>query len=158
MPVTFNPDMLLLARQLRTVSQAELAERSGVSQAQISRIEHRLSEPLLDTVSKLAAALELPESFFDQPDRLYGLPLSVHPPMFRKKRSVGQTELERIGSELNLRLIHLRRLLQAAEIRTAPRLPHLDPEEHGGAEGVARLVRRISVFAVRPRARSDRIL
>lgn len=135
--------MLLLARQLRNLSQAEVADRSGVSQAQISKIEHSLSNPSSETVPKLATALGLPESFFYQPDRLYGLPLSVHPPMFRKKRSVSQSELERISAELNVRFLHLRRLLRAAEIDVAPRVPRLEPEENGGPEAIARLLRQV---------------
>jgi Zn-dependent peptidase ImmA (M78 family)/DNA-binding XRE family transcriptional regulator len=143
MTSAFNPDMLLLARQLRTLNQAELAGRSGVSQAQISKIEHDLSEPSPETVAKLAQALSLPESFFSQSDRLYGLPLSVHPPMFRKKRSVNQGGLERITAELNVRLLNLRRLLRAAEVAVEPRVPRLEPEENGGPENVARILRRI---------------
>jgi Zn-dependent peptidase ImmA (M78 family)/transcriptional regulator with XRE-family HTH domain len=143
MSSTFNPEMLLLARQLRTLSQAEVADRSGVSQAQISKVEHGLSDPSSETVAKLANALGLPDSFFSQLDRLYGLPLSVHPPMFRRKRSVGQGELERITAELNLRLLHLRRLLRAVEIDVKPSVPHLDLDENDGPEGVARLLRRV---------------
>lgn len=142
MKSSLNPDMLLLARQLRELSQLQLAERSGVSQAQISKIEHSLSEPSEESIAKLAKAVELPESFFRQKDRLYGLPLSVHPPMFRKKASVSQGELERISAELNIRLLHLRCLLQAVELSAKPKVPHLEPSEHGGPDQVARIMRR----------------
>ena len=41
----FNPRMLTLARESRGWTQGTLAERSGVSQPYISRIEKGLKEP-----------------------------------------------------------------------------------------------------------------
>lgn len=48
------------ARELRGWSAAEMARRSGLSEASISRIEARKRKPSADTVAKLARALNLP--------------------------------------------------------------------------------------------------
>lgn len=48
---------LSCARKERKITQTELAEVSGVDQAEISRIENGRANPTLDTVSRLAAAL-----------------------------------------------------------------------------------------------------
>ncbi|MBV7292678.1 helix-turn-helix transcriptional regulator [Corynebacterium sp. TAE3-ERU16] len=48
---------LSCARKERKITQMELAEVSGVDQAEISRIENGRANPTLDTVSRLAAAL-----------------------------------------------------------------------------------------------------
>lgn len=45
-------------RELR-LTQKDLADRSGVGQAEISKIERGTRSPTIDTVSKLAAALKL---------------------------------------------------------------------------------------------------
>jgi Zn-dependent peptidase ImmA (M78 family)/transcriptional regulator with XRE-family HTH domain len=134
--------LLLVGRQLRGLSQAELAARVGLTQGHLSRIEQGLSEPTVETVERLARALELPKSFLEQPDRVYGLPVSVHP-MFRKKANIGQRELDRIRAELNIRIVHLQRLLQAVEFEGDMPLPRLDLDRYGGdIEQVAGLVRR----------------
>jgi len=58
--VKFRLINLLLARrrELR-MTQDQLAERSGVPQADISRIESGRTSPTLDTYSRLASALDL---------------------------------------------------------------------------------------------------
>lgn len=132
----------MLARQLRALSQADLARISGVSQPQVSKIENSLSQPSEEAWEKLAGAVRVPKDFLAQSDRIYGLPLSIHPPFFRKKQNINQAELGKITAEVNIRILHLRRLLKAVEIYREPNVPHLDPEEHGGSEGVAGLVRR----------------
>ncbi|MBI8990098.1 helix-turn-helix transcriptional regulator [Corynebacterium sp. CCM 8863] len=48
---------LSCARKERKITQTELAEVSGVDQAEISRIENGRANPTLYTVSRLAAAL-----------------------------------------------------------------------------------------------------
>lgn len=42
MPVGFNQDLLRIARQARGWSQTELSKRSGVSQANLSKLENGL--------------------------------------------------------------------------------------------------------------------
>ncbi len=72
--------MRVKLRQIRErmfVTQAELAERTGITEATISRIENRQHEPRISTVRKLAAGLGL------QPDDLvdWGGEESVGPEM-----------------------------------------------------------------------------
>lgn len=56
---------LRLARELRGWSQRELADRAGLKQAQISRLESGKREPRLSTVRALADALGV------DPDRIF---------------------------------------------------------------------------------------
>ncbi len=44
-----------------------------------------------------------------------GLPISVHEAAWRKRASVKATELKRLHAELNLRIMHIRRYLEAVE-------------------------------------------
>ena len=110
-----NPDLLRVARQLRGLQQGDAAQRLGVSQAMLSRVENRLSGFTFELIDKAATAFGMPRSFFTQTDTVLGAPVSVHP-MWRKKAAVNAREMDQIVAELNMRLMHLRRLLRAVEI------------------------------------------
>ncbi|MCM3662613.1 helix-turn-helix domain-containing protein [Georgenia satyanarayanai] len=51
-------EQLAKARKERHIKQAELADLTGIDQAEISRIENGRSNPTLATVSRLLTALE----------------------------------------------------------------------------------------------------
>ena len=142
MPGTFNSDLLRIARHARGWSQTELSKQSGISQANLSKLENGLIGPTDDVLHSLANALHFPRSLFFEPDKMLGLPISVHP-MYRKKASVGHRGLERLEAELNIRLLHIRRLLESTEFEPELRLPDMDIDEFGGdPERIAELVRR----------------
>jgi Zn-dependent peptidase ImmA (M78 family)/transcriptional regulator with XRE-family HTH domain len=138
----FNCALLLLARQYRGKSQAEVATAAGLNQGHYSRIENGLlpDGPSAENVARIAATLGFPSSYFYQSDEVAGLPLSVHP-MHRKKASVGERALKQIHAELNLRLIHIRRYLSAIDLKTELPLPWIDVDEGGGPREVARAIR-----------------
>ena len=68
----------------------------------------------------------MPIEFFYQTDQVYGLPLSVHPSMWRKRAAASQHDIDRALAELNLRIMHLRRLVKSAEYRPVFPFPELD--------------------------------
>ena len=139
---TFNSDLLRIARHARGWSQTELSRRSGVSQANLSKLENGLIGPSDDVLHGVASALRFPRSLFFEPDKMLGLPSSVHP-MYRKRASVSQRGLERLEAEINIRLFHIRRLLKSAEFDPELSLPDMDIDEFGGdPERIAELVRR----------------
>lgn len=133
----FNPEMLTLARQVRELTQEELAETIGVSQARVSKIEHGLA-PADDVIDALAAALDYPREFFYQEGHNYGLPVRHH----RKRASLGQRALDRIHAEINIRALQLRELLKSAAVDRELELPRIDVDTYNGkAEEIARAVR-----------------
>ena len=136
-----NADMLRVARQLRGLQQGEAAGRLGVTQATLSRVENKITTVIGDDLIERAAQVyDLPRSFFYQPDPILGAPVSVHP-LWRKKASVTARDLDVIIAELNVRVMHLRRLLEAVELETTYKLPRLDIETHEDPETIAGLVR-----------------
>lgn len=135
-------NMLRLARQLRGFPQNEAAECLGVSNAELSRVENLLKEPSEQLLAAAAEIYSVPVEFFAQTDNLYGAPVSVHP-MWRKKACVSATELHKIVAELNVRVMHLRKLLDATDVEPVRKLPTFDSDEYGNdAEKIAGLVRR----------------
>ncbi|MEC8124176.1 MAG: XRE family transcriptional regulator [Pseudomonadota bacterium] len=137
----FNADLLILARQSRGLSQSELANDCKLSQAMISKLEGRLvSEPSLEVLSKLADILNYPTEFFYEPDRLYGLPASVHAgAMYRRKASVTKKSREKLEAILNIRILHLKRLLRSIDLDFDLPLLELDPDEHTPDEIAAKV-------------------
>lgn len=138
--MTFNGDMLRLARQRRRFSQTEAGPRLGIDQTLLSRCENGLIELRDDLVEKAASVYDVPKTFFSLRDPIYGAPVSVHP-MWRKKADVSVRDLDGVVAELNVRVIHLRRMLEAAEISNTNDLPRMDIEEFGSPERIAALVR-----------------
>lgn len=132
--------MLRLARQRRGVRQNEAAQRLSVSPTDLSRIESDIKEPSPDFLAKAAEAFRVPLDFFGLTDRVYGAPVSVHP-MWRKKAEVTAGELDAVVAELNVRVMHLRRLLQSTNINPVRSIPQLDIEEFGSPEKIAALLR-----------------
>ncbi|MBC6436851.1 MAG: XRE family transcriptional regulator [Rhodobacteraceae bacterium] len=139
MSADFSGDLLRIARQAREWSQTGLARHSGVSQANLSKLENGLISPTENVLNRVGAALNFPVDFFFQNDRVTGLPMSVQ---YRKRASVGKKAKERLEAELNVRIMHIRRLLRAVELEPELRLPQLDVEENGNPERIANLIRR----------------
>lgn len=119
-----------------------LAKEASISQGKLSKLENKLIDRLSDDeLSRLADALGFPPSFFLEPDDILGLPLSVHP-MFRKRSSVGVRHLEQLQAQLNLRLFHIRRLLQSVTVEVELELPEMDVDEFDSPGRIAGLLRR----------------
>lgn len=133
-------DMLRLARQLRGFTQNKAADELGAAQAVLSRYENGLSDPDEAILLKASLVYDLPRSFFDILDPVYGPPVSVHP-MLRGKASLSARDVDMIAAELNIRLMHLRRLLEAVDFEPSLNLPVFDVEEYGSPEKIAGTVR-----------------
>ena len=135
-----NGDMLRLARQRRGFLQTAAARALGIDQSLLSRLENGLTEIRDEIVLKASQVYDFPPVFFEQTEPVYGAPVSVHP-MWRRKADVTLRDLESVVAELNERVIHLRKLLAAAEIANTNDLPRMDIEEFGSPERIAGLVR-----------------
>lgn len=135
-----NGAMLRLARQRRGLRQNEAANRLGIEQSVLSRIENGMVEPRDDLIVKAARIYELPKSFFELTDPVLGAPVSVHP-MWRRKSDVTVRDLDAVIAELNIRLIHLRRFLEGVEFANSSDIPQLDIDDYEDAGHIAGLVR-----------------
>jgi len=138
MPI--NEAMLRLARQRKGFQQGEAAELLGIAQATLSRAENGLIVLTDDVIGRAADVYDVPSTFFSQPDPIFGAPVSVHP-MWRRKVDVTLREMDKIVAELNVRLMHIRRLLEAVEVDQGFGIPRLDVEEYGDPEKIAGIVR-----------------
>jgi Zn-dependent peptidase ImmA (M78 family)/DNA-binding XRE family transcriptional regulator len=124
----FNPDMLRLARDLRGVTQAELASMSGVTQALISKMENGLvAQPSDEVIVSICAALRFPPAFFDQPERLIGLP-HFHA---RERSRLNAHDLASITATINLYRQHVTKLIRSYEVEIEKPIRQIDLDESG---------------------------
>lgn len=113
----FNPEMLVLRREALGLTQAQVAERLGISQAKLSKIEAGLTEPDLDLVEGMARALRRPIPFFHEKEAVYGPGVSEF--YHRKRSSVGAKQIRQAHARINEDIAALRRLLRSADIDTS---------------------------------------
>ena len=107
----FNPEMLSLARDLRSITQTELHQMTGIPQPTISKIEGGMLSPSDEDLEKISDALLLPGSFFCQPDAMQGLGLTLY---YRKRRATTQKKIDWIQSVANLLRIWTAHLIRSA--------------------------------------------
>ncbi|RNI31765.1 ImmA/IrrE family metallo-endopeptidase [Rufibacter immobilis] len=131
-----NPNMVILARESRGVTQKELAEKMCIKQGTLSKIENGLqnvSEELLDILS---AELAYPVSFFFQQNQLYN-PNLVH---YRKRTVFTKKDLAKADATMNISKINLEKLLNSVDIPDL-QLPKWEVDEHGSPEKCAAYLR-----------------
>jgi Zn-dependent peptidase ImmA (M78 family)/transcriptional regulator with XRE-family HTH domain len=120
--------MLKLARDARELTQADLAQLAGVTQALVSKIENRLiTQPSADVVEKLAHAVKFPVSFLQQQEQIVGFP-HFH---YRKRAKLGTKALARIGAIINIRRQHVSKLLRSYELVPSKPIPEIDLDAAG---------------------------
>jgi Zn-dependent peptidase ImmA (M78 family)/DNA-binding XRE family transcriptional regulator len=138
----FRSELLSLRRRMLGLSQTELAKISGISQGSLSKMEQGIKEVSVTHMEMLAQALKCPASFFFQPEREYGPPLSMHDGMYRKG-AVSVKAIDKIIAELNTRIAHARTLLKSSDFDPELPLPFYEPEDYqGDFERIAQNVRR----------------
>lgn len=135
----FNARFLVLAREARKQTQAELAHATGLSQALLSRIENGLRTPSEAEIAILSTALDFPPSLFEQRDQEVPMPLTF----YRKRSRLSKKDQHQLHARMNLAALHVARLLRSSEIGGELELMQLDPVEVGSAEGVARQLRSV---------------
>jgi Zn-dependent peptidase ImmA (M78 family)/transcriptional regulator with XRE-family HTH domain len=106
----FNPEMAILAREFRGLTQTELAEQIGTKQGTISKIEAGLHPPE-SFLPKISSALGFPEDFFEQQDRVFGFNSAVF--FHRKRQALPDRILRRLHASMNIMRMRVHRLLRS---------------------------------------------
>lgn len=135
-----NPEMLVMARESRGVSQSDLARDLDVTQSAVSKMENgtfAITEQMIERIAKL---LHYPESLFYVQDMRLGLgPSEIF--HYRKRAKLTKKSLDMFHAQVSLRRIHVRMLLNSVDIEPFFEIPHLDIDEFGTASRVAQAVR-----------------
>ncbi|CAN5283037.1 XRE family transcriptional regulator [soil metagenome] len=110
--VAANPTMVMLAREAKGLSQADLANALGVNQGTVSRFESGDIPVPPETVAVLADVLEQSESLFYEKLEFQELPLVF----YRRRVKVRSATLKAIRARMNFVRMRVRRLLKSADV------------------------------------------
>lgn len=142
----FNHHMMTLARESRGQTQTQLAKGIKIGQGTLSKYETGILDPPDEFISALSEVLNYPEKFFMQPGRQYGLP----PFHYRKRKKLSAKAQGKIVAEMNIRRMHIQKMLMSFPINSNRFIPEIDMDEYQGMsnrepdiEDVARAVREL---------------
>jgi Zn-dependent peptidase ImmA (M78 family)/transcriptional regulator with XRE-family HTH domain len=136
-----RPELVVLARESRGLTQSELAHKVSISPGMMSRIESGVRGVSNELLRALSAALDYPQDFFSQPDAIIGFGVSQ---LFHRRRQVlSNRTLHKVHADINIRRMHIARMLRGVEIGDT-NVPSWDLDDfEGRAQDVARAVRAI---------------
>lgn len=136
--VTVNPEMIILARESRGLTQTDLAARLAVTQGRVSKMEAGLLAVPEGLLVRLADSLGYPPSFFYQAGQR--MSTGIAEVFHRKRCDVQKRVLEQVYAMIEVRLRHLAILLRSVDIANFD--TRLDADEYDGrVEEIAQLVR-----------------
>lgn len=111
--VKFNPQMLILGRESRQLTQSELAKKLGITQGKLSKMESDLLPVTTEDLLNISNVLSYPVEFFGQSQQVYGLGISEF--YHRKRQSVTKRCMGKIYAQTNIRRMHLTKLFEGLE-------------------------------------------
>ena len=133
---TINPNMILLAREARGLTQTDLADRLKTYKANISRLEHGDTDADEETLFALSKATNYPPHFFLQRGEILPVNLS-----YRKRKQVPVKLLTPIEAQINIIRRHVQLIMQATQLEI-PALPIFEVTEKNTPERIASLVHK----------------
>jgi Zn-dependent peptidase ImmA (M78 family) len=126
--VTFNPQMLTLAREAAGLTQHALAHEAGISQALVSKFEHGLETPTGVVLEGMAFACGVPVEFFEQDEPVIGDSIVD---FFHKKRlTLPAKPLKKANALANMTRLEVMRLLRSIEFNDARPFPYFPIDEY----------------------------
>ncbi len=134
--IQVNHNMIVLARQLRKLTQNELLNELGITQGKFSKIEQGLQSIDEKIFKRLISKLKFPESFFIQTGQIF--PAEIN--FYRKKRSLSKKDGEFINALLNYKYRALIKLLESIEVES--NLPFFDIEDYDDPKQIAITLRK----------------
>ncbi len=135
--MTFNPDMLRIARESRQMTQQELADKIKISQVIISKVEAGLNNPSEKFLEDISQVLDYPIEFFK--NDCYALDMGVR--LHRKKTSLLKKEENYIDSIASKNNIYISKLLNFIDMDV--NIPEIVVDEENTPESIAEEVRYI---------------
>ena len=135
---TFNPDMLIIARQSRGYTQKQLADLiTPIRQSKLSKIESGIQNVSIQEAESMATALNYPVDFFYQKE-LSCIP-SISGLFHRKRATLSAKTLDKVHASIEIKCIQVKKLLNSISIDHLP-IPSYNVEDATPAE-IARMTR-----------------
>lgn len=129
-PLYVNREMLTVARESRGFNQSDFATRLGVTQGMVSKMEIGALNISVELLARICETLHFPESFFRSRDPIYGPGVSEF--YHRSLKRVSKRRINNIYARINIKLVHLSRLLRSIEWDKQRTIPAWDIDEFEG--------------------------
>lgn len=147
-----NHHMMILAREARGLTQGELAAAMNIGQGTLSKYETGFSvDPPDSFIDTLSSNLGYPKEFFFELERPYGLP----PFHYRRRKKLTAKALAKIVADMNIRRLHLKKLLVSFDMKTKGVIPEIDINEYQGkgrgAPSIEDIARQVRAMWMLPR-------
>jgi Zn-dependent peptidase ImmA (M78 family)/transcriptional regulator with XRE-family HTH domain len=120
-----NPEILKLAREVRSITQEELATNIGVEQGTLSKIEKGILQADQEIVRNISKALNFPNSFFYQDKKV--IPVEGH---YRRKISTSVKKMKQYIAQMTISEWHFMTMLDEIDLPES-KLPDWDVLEDG---------------------------
>jgi len=134
-----NHEMVILARESRGLTQAQLSKQLSITQSALSRIEGGLRGMTDSSLKKLSDILGYPISFFLQKRPFYSMGLAEV--FHRKRQSVGNKIMDKVYSLIDIRTSEIAKLLKGVDIGNIDIRPMNIDDFDGSVAEIARIVR-----------------
>lgn len=130
-------EAILHVRLSTGLSQADLASRTGLTQASLSRYENGLREPDTETLRNLATELGVTSDLImSLPTFHEAMALQAH---MRRRGATKATHWRMLEARLNMLRIHAHRLADAADLKLTNEVPRINPLDLSAAEAARRV-------------------
>jgi Zn-dependent peptidase ImmA (M78 family)/DNA-binding XRE family transcriptional regulator len=118
-------EALVTARRARGLTQEELANAAGVTQAALSRYENDQREPDDAVLAELANALGVTPRFLKRAGRLRGaMAIDAH---MRRQATARPTTWRKLEARLNMYRVHTHQLFEEVSLHSDQSIPTFDP-------------------------------
>lgn len=135
-----NPEMLVLAREVRGLTQKDLAHLSGIDQGRISRYEGGIRDIPQNELQVLSNLLNFPVPFFLQNGRRLGP--ETGDLFHRKRKTATALNQKKIDGLMNIYRMGVEQLLNDIDLEAPFTIPQIDIYgSNGDIEHIAALVR-----------------
>lgn len=132
----FKTNMLVLGREARGMTQVELAQKLGMEQGTLSKIELEVCVFPKKSYELLCEVLNFPLTFFFANHSKF----SANTFYYRRKSKTPVKVLNQVEAKMNIYKMHIEKLLQSVEL-TEINLPSWDVLESGSPENCANYLR-----------------
>ena len=134
-----NPEMVILAREYRGLTQADLAAATGMKQPRVARIEAGSGADLdASEMAELSRVLGFPKDFFFLSEQRFSYGSSS---VFTRTRQLKASERRKVSGLVNVLRIHARRMLDHIDVHQSRSLPRLSVDDYGTPTACARALR-----------------
>ena len=125
-------EVLQTARRAHGLTQDELADAAGITQAALSRYEQGLREPDEAILTSLAAKLGVTVGFLRSAGSVQGaVAVDAH---MRRRATAKATHWRQLEAQLNMYRMHVRWMFEQVSIHATQRVPTFDPIDTPPAE------------------------